>query len=200
MIARPRSDVKARQILEAARTVLGNKGYAATTISEVAAEAGVSRGLLHYYFESKEDLLARVVRLNLERSLELVDQLFADCRSADELAAGLAGVLRLSIEHDPAFFALFFECWIVGRQSPAVAAEVHELFAEFRRAIQSRLEEAVERGSIAPKLPLDGLAVLLSGLLDGLALQLVSDPELAAADSTWQDVEHSIRLLLGAET
>ena len=62
MCARSRSDEKTQAILKAAGACLGERGYAATTIAEIAAQAGVSRGLLHYYFKSKEELLAQVVR------------------------------------------------------------------------------------------------------------------------------------------
>ena len=47
------------QIVRAAAAVLGRQGYAATSLRDVAREAKVAPGLLHYYFESKEDLLLR---------------------------------------------------------------------------------------------------------------------------------------------
>ncbi|MFQ5858755.1 MAG: TetR/AcrR family transcriptional regulator [Anaerolineae bacterium] len=197
MTARPRSDEKAQTILDAARTCLGERGYAATTISEIAAEAGVSRGLLHYYFESKEDLLAQVVRTNLEVTLQLVTLMFAQSQTPEDLAAGLTGALRAIVEGDPAFFNLVFECWVVARQSPAVAREMNDLFQQFREAVREGLAGAAAQGVIAPALPLDGLAALLTGLVDGLALQLVIDSALAADETIWEATETAIRLLLG---
>ena len=117
MHARPRSDIKAKTILDAARTCLAEKGYPATTVSEIAAQAGVSRGLLHYYFANKEDLLAQVARANLESALDMVGNLFAHAGSASELAGGLSGALRAIVEHDPSFFNVMYESWVVGRQS-----------------------------------------------------------------------------------
>ncbi|MFQ5615403.1 MAG: TetR/AcrR family transcriptional regulator [Anaerolineales bacterium] len=197
MNPRPRSDEKVRTLLDAARTILGERGYAAATISEIAAEAGVSRGLLHYYFKSKEDLLAQVVRVNLESTLEMVILMFAQSETPEDLSAGLTGALRAIVAGDPAFFNLVFECWVVARQSPVVAREINDLFRQFRESVRDGLAGAAAQGVIAPALPLDGLAALLTGLIDGLALQLVIDSQLAANESIWETLERAIRVLLG---
>ena len=57
---------KARRIIEAMRASVGARGAAASTFDHVAREAGVSRGLLHYHFGSKERLLVEVVRHDCE--------------------------------------------------------------------------------------------------------------------------------------
>src|SRR5947209_3266417 len=41
---------------------MSRKGYDATSMKDIAAEAGIAQGLIHYYFGSKEDLLVAVVR------------------------------------------------------------------------------------------------------------------------------------------
>ena len=56
------SSEKARRIVEAMRESVGEVGIAGSTFERVAAKAGVSRGLLHYYFGSKEKLLVEVIR------------------------------------------------------------------------------------------------------------------------------------------
>ncbi len=187
---------KAQEILIAARTVLGREGYAATTISQVAAEAGVSRGLLHYYFKSKEELLAGVVRANVESSLELVASMLGSCTSADELAAGLTAALRSMLQNAPEFFHLFFESWALGRQSTLVAAELQVLYRRFREAMAEGLGGLVEQGILAPSLPVGGVAAVLTALIDGLGLQLVTEPELIDDEAIWQATQQTIRLLL----
>ena len=56
------SGVKAARIVEAMRASVAARGIAGSTFDHVAGEAGVSRGLLHYYFGTKEQLLIEVVR------------------------------------------------------------------------------------------------------------------------------------------
>ncbi|MBN1201588.1 MAG: TetR/AcrR family transcriptional regulator [Anaerolineae bacterium] len=193
------SDQKAQQILNAARKVLAQQGYAATTIKQVAAEAGVSRGLLHYYFENKEDMLARVVEASGEATIKLVQMLFEQSQSADDLASGLTGALRNIELVAPDLFPLFFESWSVSRQSPTVAHELKLLFQQSRQAFHDALEEAAARGMIAPAVPLEGLAALLMGILDGLALQRITEPEIADNDAIWTATEAAIRELLSGK-
>lgn len=198
MTSRPRSDEKAQAILGAARTCLGERGYAATTIAEIAAEAGVSRGLLHYYFKSKEDLFAQVVRASSEIHLELVQSMFAQSKSADDLASGLVDALRAIVDSDPTYINLALECWTVARESPLVARELEDLYRQVREAFREGLAEAMARGVVAPTIPLDGLAALLVGITDGLVWQFLIHPELAADEAMWEALEMAVRALLGS--
>jgi AcrR family transcriptional regulator len=197
--ARPRSDAKAQAILEAARTCLGERGYAATTIAEIATEAGVSRGLLHYYFKSKEELLAQVVRTSTEAQLEMMAAMFAQSETAHDLATGLANGLRAIVESDPTYINLALELWTVARESPLVARELEDLYRRFREAIRENLAEAAMRGVISPTIPLDGLAALLVGITDGLIWQFLINPELVADEAMWEALEMAVRALLVTE-
>jgi AcrR family transcriptional regulator len=197
MTAQPRSDEKAQAILNAARTCLGERGYAATTIAQIAAEAGVSRGLLHYYFQSKDELLAQVVRAGSEVHLGLVQAMFAQSETADDLAAGLVGALRAIVESDPTYINLALECWTLARESPLVARELQDLYHQVREAFREGLAAAVERGVIAPTIPLDGLAAVLVGVTDGLVWQFLILPELAADEAMWEALKLAACALLG---
>jgi AcrR family transcriptional regulator len=50
-----------KRIVEAAARVLARDGYAATSVKDIAAEAGITPGLVHYYFKTKEELVAVAV-------------------------------------------------------------------------------------------------------------------------------------------
>ena len=190
-------DQKAKKILDAARSILAQKGYAATTINLVASEAGVSRGLLHYYFKNKEEMLAKVIQLNLELSAQMVADLFAQTNSVHELANDLTSALRGILETDPDLFNLLLEGWSVSRHTPAVDKRFHELYSHFRDTIQNGLEDAVARNIISPALPLGGLAALLTAIIDGLGLQLVTEPDMIANERIWETARKGIRVLLG---
>jgi len=191
-----KSDEKARRILKAARSILAQKGYAGTTINLVAAEAGVSRGLLHYYFKNKEEMLATVIRANMGLSVTLITDLLENSTSASDFAARLVAALRNVLQNDPDFFHLFFEGWAVARQSPLVGQTLAELYGKFRLAMSQGLEKAKQNGIIEPKLPISSVATLLTGLMDGLGLQMITEPDLAADADLWKDVARGISCLL----
>src|SRR5215210_1854658 len=89
---------KAQRIIEAMRASVGTRGAAASTFDHVAREAGVSRGLLHYYFGSKERLLVEVVRHDCEVRIEQMDERLARADSVDAIVEALVHGLEEFIE------------------------------------------------------------------------------------------------------
>ena len=71
-------DDKSTKILNAAIKIFANKGYQYATIAEIAKEAGISKGLIHFYFESKLDLILSVIlsfleHVNMINAKKLID-------------------------------------------------------------------------------------------------------------------------------
>src|SRR4029453_15084393 len=85
---------KAQRIVEAMRSSVARRGGAGSTFHHVAREARVSRGLLHYYFGTKERLLAEVVRHDCELRMAALDEQLADAYDADGVADGLFESLK----------------------------------------------------------------------------------------------------------
>ena len=194
-MAREKSNEKVQIILEAARVVLAQEGYTAATINQIASQAGVSRGLLHYYFKNKEELLIQVFRHNMEDILEATSRIFADASSLAELAQGLSDALQFILEWDPNFFTLFMESWTLTRQGPEAMALLKEIHARFRQAIIDGLNSMAERGDRKPGEDLQGAATVLTALVDGLGLQMTIEPELSQDQSVWRATQLAILLL-----
>src|SRR4051812_33350899 len=76
---------RAQRIVEAMRRSVAQRGAAASTFDHVAREAGVSRGLLHYYFATKERLLVEVVRRDCEVRLAVLDEQLGGAATAHGL-------------------------------------------------------------------------------------------------------------------
>ncbi len=197
MNAKLDSEEKIQHILNIARSILAKTGYAGTTISLVAAEAGISRGLLHYYFKNKEEMLAKVIHANIETSVDIVENIFHKGDSARAIAKEMTAALRFIFENDPDFFKLLFEGWAVSRHSALVDEKIKDLYSRFRDAVASGLKQAAARGVIAPLLALEGLAAVITGLIDGLGLQLITEPELSHKAVIWEVLEQGLVLLLG---
>src|SRR5918911_201030 len=100
---------KAQRIIAAMRASVGARGAAASTFDHVAREAGVSRGLLHYYFGSKERLLVEVVRQDCELRIEAMQERLGAAQSVDEIVAGLLQQLRAFVEDDSGTPAVVYE-------------------------------------------------------------------------------------------
>lgn len=170
------STTKSHRILEAARRLLAEHGHAAVTVDQIAREAEVSRGLLHYYFQNKEQLLAGVVRRNVEASLDLARALFAQATDVASLVDGFVSAYVSVLETDPSIYTTAFEAFVQGRRHEAVATELADLYRARRQVMTEGLLGAAERGLIPAPADAEALATMLIALADGLALQALADP------------------------
>lgn len=70
---RRRSEARPGEIVQAALEVFAEKGFAAAKLDEIAARAGISKGALYLYFETKEDIFRAVVRDAVAPNLDMVE-------------------------------------------------------------------------------------------------------------------------------
>ncbi len=167
---------KAQRIIDAMRICMARSGTSGSTFEQVAAEAGVSRGLLHYYFGTKEKLLVEVVRRDADLRMARLDEPLAAARTADDVIAVLVDSLNDMIENEPEFFTLIFELHSAGRRNPEIRAELGQLFTVTRAQVADALAAKEDEGVLSLRYPADAVASYLFAVGDGFALQALSDP------------------------
>src|SRR6476661_1424360 len=114
---------KAQRIVDAMRNSVAQRGAAGSTFEHVAKEAGVSRGLLHYYFGTKERLLVEVVRRDTEVRLAVLDEQLGGARTADDFIELLVSQLEHVVRHEPETWMVVFELLSLSRHHEDIAAE-----------------------------------------------------------------------------
>lgn len=189
---------KSDRIMRAVRGVLAEKGWQKATISEIALAAGISRGLLHYYFKNKEEMLTRVIRHNMDGIFELMRECFSRARDADTLAGELTSAMRAILEGDPRFFRLFLETWTLSRQGPGAEELLVEIHARFREAVRSGLSDMARRIFPGPEYRFEGLAAILTALVDGIGMQVAIDERLIGDEEIWKAGREAIRGLVAS--
>jgi AcrR family transcriptional regulator len=167
---------KAQRIIEAMRASVGSRGAAGSTFDHVAKEAGVSRGLLHYYFGSKDQLLVEVVRHDCELRIEAMDEHLARADSADAVVQALVSQLEAFVEDEPATQAVLYEMLSASRHSEEIRAELAELYRRWRAHLAEALREKDREGVIDLRADAESVASVLFALGDGMGIQLISDP------------------------
>jgi AcrR family transcriptional regulator len=172
---RPIEGEKAQRIVDAMRSSVARRGVAGSTFDQVAREAQVSRGLLHYYFGTKERLLAEVARRDCDLRMAALDAQLAGARDADGVIEALVESLRQFVEEDPAFVTLVFELFTLSRRNEEIAAE----FAELLRRIRLHLAELLARKQAEGALRLRGepeaVADVLFALADGISMRMLTE-------------------------
>lgn len=174
---------KAQRIVAAMRDSVAARGAAASTFEHVAKEAGVSRGLLHYYFGTKERLLVEVVRRDAELRVARLDEMLSEAKTVDDVLGVLVSSLTDLIDNDPGFFLLLYELFSAGRRNPDIQREVGQLFERTRSHVAAVLSQKDAEGVVSLRFSAEAVVSFLFAVGDGFALQALSDPERDLTDA-----------------
>lgn len=195
--SQPLSGERAQRIVESMRRSVAQRGSAGSTFDHVAREAGVSRGLLHYYFKTKEQLLAEVVRRECDVRLTRLEKQLAGAGSADDFVDVLVVGLRDMVRRDPDLVTLVFELFTLSRRNPEIAAEFAALQRRTRDHVASVLADKQAEGVLTLRAEADAVADVLLSLGDGLALRMLAEPEVDFGPSVASAVRAVRTLLVG---
>ena len=175
--ARSLSGEKAQRIVEAMRRSVARRGTAGSTFDRVSREAGVSRGLLHYYFGTKEQLLVEAVRRDCELRMERLERQLAGVRTADDFIDLMAQNLEQTVRQDPDFVTLVFELFTLSRRNADIAVEYADLMRRMREQVAAMLAVAQRERILHLHAEPEAVAEILFSLGDGLALRMLSEPD-----------------------
>jgi AcrR family transcriptional regulator len=159
------------QIIDAATEVIAGRGYAHTSLKDIADTAGVTPALIYHYFDSKEDLLLatmaavqgklhRAVDAARERESEPFDRIAA---TVDEAAS--------QFEQHPEFFRLIYDMYSAGLSQPSLRRKGLEMLEHgIRRQVEQIRGYYQELGGIDPPVPAEDLAGAIVAAVDGIAV------------------------------
>jgi AcrR family transcriptional regulator len=158
------------EILEATRAVVLEKGFGGTRIKDVSDALGVSTGLVHYHFASKDELLAETMRYAADADIRRLEKSVA---AGSDPVERLDRVLReyLPGPRDQSW-TLWIDAWGEALRNPTL----REISEELDQAWIELLERVIRDGVTAKRFRSAdpaGSAWRLAALMDGLGLQVV---------------------------
>jgi AcrR family transcriptional regulator len=156
------------EILETTCQVVIERGFAATRVADVANKLGVSTGLIHYHFESKDQLLAEAFRHAAEADLIRLSEQVAMVSGP---IAKLDQIFRLytPAEAEPDWM-LWIDGWGEALRSPALREISQTLDLRWKRMLEQIIDDGVQGGLFTCADP-NAAAWRLAALLDGLSVQ-----------------------------
>lgn len=175
---RPARDDVRRALLDAAARVFARQGIEGSSLDDVAADAGFTKGAVYSNFGSKEGLVAALAEdrtsAYLDLGLEAVDDL-------DDTLAVRAQVLgdRLTAAGDEQrdWHLLFFELWQRAVRSDDVDGAFRDRRAALHAAVAAAMEDQAAQAGATLPMPATELATLLMALSNGLAMERMVAPE-----------------------
>jgi AcrR family transcriptional regulator len=182
MSPRPKVDhLRKPQIIAAAAEVLYERGLFETRIGDIAERAGTSSPTILYYFESKDRLL--------EEAVEYADREFYGRLSEGQDRFERASDKLVHLIEETSLgpgglndYTLWMEIWVRARRDEAVRKSYFRLDRRQRALIADIVREGQRAGEFREHVDPDNFALVLSGLLDGLGVQVtLGQPDVSPA-------------------
>lgn len=171
-------------LLEAAKQLIRERGYAGTSVRDLAAASGANLAAVNYHFGSREKLLNQAV---LESFLEWTDRTVEEdaqmtrARPAagpiEHMAAGTRSTVEAFPERLP-LFVVFLEALLQAQRAPELRRQLAEHYAE-ERLRAGEMVRAVLGEQTPPDRRLEVSTSFMIAVTDGLMMQALLDPEAA---------------------
>jgi AcrR family transcriptional regulator len=168
------------RILQAARKVFGRRGYHGATIEEIADESGLSNGAVYYNFANKEDLFFALLETWRAELISDVERAFsrAEHRGGDpeaQLRDEVREILRtLGPSRDWQLLLLEFVTYAA--RNPRFRRRFVAGRQKFKTALTHALAQRIATLGLQPALPAAQLTLVLTALVNGLAVDQLTEP------------------------
>lgn len=167
----PRSEEKREQVLQAAARCFVKSGFHGARMAQIAAEAEMSPGHIYHYFESKEQIIAEMVRAHArekQASFEQFEQ--AGARVVDMMIDNLEE--KIDSSTDPFWSALLLEMTAEATRNPEIAATIRDADADMKARVIAALSKGASVDEIETRLE------ILIALFQGLGIRNILNPGL----------------------
>ena len=197
----PRSDVseeRKTQIFQAALTCFSRKGYHQTTMDDIVAESGLSKGALYWYFESKKELFLSLFQEVMGQFNQTWESIVNEKASAtDKLLSSLA-LFRTEFKEFVPFFGVLMEAWALTIHDEDVENLTRELYEPYLDIMTRIVEEGITSGEFRV-VSSQATALVVMTLFDGITLALGTGLQQLDWDDIVDAAEELVLHGLGAE-
>ena len=170
----PKPDVSAerkQQIYEAAVACFGRQGYHLTTMDDIANEAGLSKGSLYWYFDSKKALFIAMFREVMEQFELTWEAVAASNDSATEKVLAMLSLLRGEFKEFASFFGVMMEAWAQTLHDEDVVELLNDFYQPYVRLMTQIIEQGIANNEFRVT-NVEATTLVLLSMFDGVTLAI----------------------------
>ena len=168
-------EITKQKVMDVALELFANNGYYQSSISTITKKAGISKGLIYNYFESKEDLLKDIVFSGMDSLIQFFDTNQDGILTRDELLEFISNSIT-NIKENIVYWKLYFSLMVQPNVMKLFKNEMIAMIDPFFKMLYIYFES---EGYDDPNAEVR----FFQSLLDGVGLSYVSDPENYPIDS-----------------
>jgi len=198
----PKPDVsveRKQQIYQAALACFNRKGYYQTTMDDIVAESGLSKGALYWYFDSKKALFISLLSDFMTPMGQEWEAIVEDpAMTATQKLKKMLAYFRAQFDEMVEFFGLVIEAWAQTHFDDDVQRLTHDLYKSYQVFLERIIEDGIAQGEFRQADVASTSAVILT-LFDGLTLAVGARMLDQEADDLMAAAEALVLHGLGAE-
>ena len=167
---------KEAHLIRSAYKVMGEKGLNHLSLQDVADEAGVSKAILPYYFDSKENLILLTMRWVLARVAQRIREAIAEPQGAQGKVSAMIDAIFVSPESNRRFYLVFFDFLGYAARNDRFA-DVGATFHEICNGLYAEVVQLGQEEGVFHKRDAREGATVVRALVDGLFTQWIQDKD-----------------------
>ena len=167
-----RSGKSMQRILDAAAGIFGKNGYDSASMMDVARAAGVSKSLLHYHFQSKEQLLIEAQRATFLRIAKRFEERAKTEETGLQMGLDALDALWEAVVELHHWAPFMLETLSMGTQNDATRQQLDRLYRESMELLEQSLKHVFGAQASSLILPPERIAILIRSTLEGLIVEL----------------------------
>lgn len=160
-------DLTIEQIMEAATRCFVRSGFQGASMHQICAEVGMSPGALYRYFPSKEAIIEAITEAHRRHDAEIFKRMFDNPDVVDGFVS--AGIAHMRYVHASGFAPLLAEIRAESMRNPSVDQICRCAVADVEATFRDYLQQAIDRGDIAPCIDLDSLMPMIVAIGEGIS-------------------------------
>jgi AcrR family transcriptional regulator len=177
------------KILDAAEALYMRKSFAETSMNDIVAESGLSKGALYNHFKGKEELIVAIYERFMERTLgQLRAMLEVEPTATRKLELIGDAAFVATADRPRAFQAMNIEFMVAASRMEALAPRMAARYTEILSILMDTIQEGVDSGEFRGDVDAGDVAAILFAAADGMTFQYAT----SGVDFDWRRMKRAL--------
>ncbi len=171
------TDTRRTEIAQGLYRCIVKRGYASATVRDIGREAKVRSGIIHHYFDSKDEILSTLTAMTFDRYKESLLGLLQQNQGSGPRARLRLGIdfMFLRVAGDRDLIKVFHELWNIAGHNEALNRSLQTLYRDYRKSVATLILECLDGSKMLAE-QRRTLAAFLVSASEGASIQWFSDP------------------------